>query len=417
MYWATNGAMKSFSASDFLSVCANASDSSVTSELWLVQDRTSGLVTAVFLLLFLVIGLPWNLLVVVTIVKQKLYTQPTIILLLSLVLTDLILLVFHLPFATIVGFHGEYLFGSSDQVRCLVCDKTGFISLLFSLNSIFTISLMSADRFLFIYKPFQYIHYVTKWRTVVAIVVAWLIATVVAILPLVRFGNITYSDVTLACGLEVSFASSHYPIFVLVVSSLPMIPVIVCNMWVCCIVQRNIQAIYKVKRSLKLSTPDDCKFYRNMKKKRREKETHLFKVFGVLLLSNAITWLPTLVTILLFFSGTAVPASFISTAHVLFLSQTVLHPIIETTLIKEVRVPLKNILFCCCIVVRAKVFPDKRACCFETGRQKSGKHSDDLQGTTSSNHCGFIDVCTAALLFEPSQSSVNDTEAPSENIG
>ena len=58
--------MESFT-SEYLSVCANASDSNVTSEVWLVEDRTSGLVTTVFLLLFLVIGLPWNLLVVVTI--------------------------------------------------------------------------------------------------------------------------------------------------------------------------------------------------------------------------------------------------------------------------------------------------------------------------------------------------------------
>ena len=113
-----------------------------------MEDRTSGLVTAVFLLLFLVIGLPWNLLVIVTIVKQKLYTQPTIILLLSLVVTDLFMLVFHLPLVMVTGYSGEYVFGSSDSVRCSVCSNTGFVSVLCSVNSIFTIALMSIDRFM-----------------------------------------------------------------------------------------------------------------------------------------------------------------------------------------------------------------------------------------------------------------------------
>jgi hypothetical protein len=114
-----------------------------------VEDRVSGIVKSVFLLLFLVVGLPWNLLVIATIVKQRLYTQPTIILLLSLVITDLVLLVLHLPLVAIVGFHGEYLFGNSDNTRCRICGMTGAISVWFSLISIFTISIMSVDRFLF----------------------------------------------------------------------------------------------------------------------------------------------------------------------------------------------------------------------------------------------------------------------------
>jgi hypothetical protein len=94
-------------AINFMTTCANASDSNIT-VLWLVEDRVSGIVTATFLLLFLVIGLPWNLLVIATIVKQRLYTQPTIILLLSLASSDLVLLVLHLPLVMIVGFHGEF---------------------------------------------------------------------------------------------------------------------------------------------------------------------------------------------------------------------------------------------------------------------------------------------------------------------
>ena len=169
--------------SKFHSVCANASDSDVTSEVWLVEDRTSGLVIAVFLLLFQVIGLPWNLLVIVTIVKQKLYTQPTIILLLNLVITDLVLIVSHLPLVMVTGFYGEYILGGSDCIRCSVC-KTGFITVVITFNSIFTLSLMSIDGFLFIYKPFTMKDTSQSGGlSVVAIAVAGLIAAVLSTPP------------------------------------------------------------------------------------------------------------------------------------------------------------------------------------------------------------------------------------------
>ena len=269
----------------YLSVCANASDSSVTSELWLVEDRTSGLVTAVFLLLFLVIGLPWNLLVVVTIVKQKLYTQPTIILLLSLVITDLVLLVFHLPLVMVTGFSGEYVFGSSDSVRCSVCSNTGFVSVLCSVNATFTIALMSIDRFLFIYKPLHYDRYITKWRTVVAIAVAWLVAVAICVLPLIGFGDIIYTSRNFSCHI---YLGPKYGLFLLVLLCLAILPVIVLNAWVCCIVQRNIHAIYKVRQSMKISTSTEhSEAYRSVEKKRHEKERHLYLVFGAMKRGNS----------------------------------------------------------------------------------------------------------------------------------
>ncbi len=88
---------------DFESVCDSdsdagnsTSDAGNTSEYWMVQETVTGQVTAAFLLLILVVGLPWNLLVVFTIVKEKLYHQPTIVLLLILALNDLFVLVVEL---------------------------------------------------------------------------------------------------------------------------------------------------------------------------------------------------------------------------------------------------------------------------------------------------------------------------------
>ena len=391
--------MENSGLSQYLSVCANASND--TSELWLVEDRTSGLVTAVFLLLFLVIGLPWNLLVIVTIVKQKLYTQPTIILLLSLVITDLVLLVFHLPLVMVTAFSGEYVFGSSDSVRCSVCSNTGFVSVLCSVNAIFTIALMSIDRFLFIYLPLHYDRYITKWRTVVAIAVAWLVAVAICVLPLIGFGDIIYTSESFSCDIDPGL---EYGIFLLVLVCLAILPVIVLNVWVCCIVQRNIHAIYKVRQSMKNSTSTEhSKAYRSVKKKRHDKERHLYLVFGALLCSNIISWLPIIVTSLIFISGSTVSPDAIAAALVLFLSQVTVHPIIETALLKEVRVPLLAILFCCCAAVKGKLSSNKGN--GRMGQNRTTPHQN--QGTENtaviaSDKCctrDFLDTCGVAVLF------------------
>ena len=85
-----------------------------TSDLWLVEDKVTGQVTAAFLLLILVVGLPLNLLAVITIVKEKLYHQFTIALLLNLAISDICILIFVIPFQIVIGFAGEFILGTSD---------------------------------------------------------------------------------------------------------------------------------------------------------------------------------------------------------------------------------------------------------------------------------------------------------------
>ena len=268
---------------------------------------------------------------IVTIVKQKRYTQPTIILLLSLVITDLVLIVSHLSLVMVTGFYGEYIFGGSDSIRCSVC-KTGFITVVFTFNSIFTISLMSIDRFLFIYKPLHYERYITKWRTVVAIAVAGLIAAVLSTPPLLGFGEIVFFRHSIICSLDLVPDNNGYRILVTVVGVVAIIPVIVCNIWVCCIVQRNIRAIYKVKGT----APGHTEVCRTLRKKGQEKQLHLCRVFGTLLFFNIIFWLPIIVVSLILFAGMPVTRTSIVFSQTFFLSQSTVHPIIETTLIKEV---------------------------------------------------------------------------------
>ena len=140
-----------------------------------------------------------------------------------------------------------------------------------------------------------------------------------------------------------------------------------------------------------------------MKKKRNEKEVHLFKVFGALLCATALLWFPLTVVTMLFFFGVAVNASSVA-SKVLFYCQATFHPIIETILIK-VRKPLKIIFFSCCNGVKNKL----------VSNTDSDGHLNDESGAGTSSTCyrharDFLDVCRAALLFDQSQHETNNTK-------
>jgi hypothetical protein len=237
---------------------------------------------------------------------------------------------------------------------------------------------------------------------VVAIAVIWFIAAVISVIPLIGFGNFIYSGRTIACSIDYSLDNDYYAIFLLVVAIVAVSPVIVCNTWVCCIVQRNIRAIYKIKGSTKSLMEVEC--YQTLKEKRHEKGMHLCKVFGSLLCLNLLSWLPAVITSFITLSGVLAPQPMVTFAALSFLSQATVHPIMETTLIKEVREPLKKTLFKCCVIIKAKLTSDKEH------DQEANKSNEE----TTITQCEFLHICGAAILFGNYQHS--KSEAVCESV-
>ena len=388
-------------------ICANPSDVNITSGLWLVQveDKTRAQVAASFLLLILVVGLPWNSLVVGIILKKKLYTQPTIILLLNLVLTDLFFLILEAPSQVWVGFNGEYNYGGTDSIRCKVCQFGVPITVL-PLTALYTISYMSFDRFMFIYKPLKYDKIITCFRTLLVLGLTWVFNALISILPVIGYGDAIFIPDLLAC----IFDHFHdYLYVILTIALIPMVPTLVCNIWLLCIVQKNIKAVYSVRRSSSsaASNQEEDKFYKVMKKQRHQKELHLVWVFVALVCCNLVTWLPIIIQALLFSLKTDFPPVFSTVSIVLFASQAVLHPIVETSLIKEVREPHKMIALYCCVKIKSKLSSDIISSSPEPRHGCCGYCGDDAQSPGHSG-CGLLDICNAAVLMNYPHSSKSD---------
>ena len=112
------------------------------------------LASAIIHLLLVIVGIPWNIIVLITIFSKCLFKQPTYILLLNLVVADLLNLCF-LFFIVSSNITQEFALGNSDYSRCPV-SHTVVISMI-SLNfvSYYTLTLMSIDRLIYLKWPLR----------------------------------------------------------------------------------------------------------------------------------------------------------------------------------------------------------------------------------------------------------------------
>lgn len=338
---------------EFGSFCENASENNTTDIIWQLQGgfRISAMVLAVFQILILSVGLPWNLMVIVTIVKEKLYKHPTIVLLLNLVTIDFLYIILVLPINIVVGTAGEFILGRSDLMRCNSC-QIGILDPIFPILLSLFYLLIDCSTFT---SPF-----ITKVSSLypgyLAISTIWLVVLIISAIPLFNIGKI--NDIIVfyrpfaACTL-ISFTNDVeievvFIVLIFIIICLPLIVLIVCNICVIYIVQKTIREVYNAK-----ANNEDVYFNQKIKQIRQKKQFHLIKVFGGLVISCLISWLPMTILIFLFYSSgnnykdyEKVPTAFQVIAFIFFRAQVAIHPILETTLIRDVRKPLMKMLCC-----------------------------------------------------------------------
>ena len=389
-------------ASNYSCLRANLSEDSITLSYW-IPERSSfynRYIVIIVNLLFLVIGTPFNIYVIISIFRKHHSTEPTMMLLLSLATADLLICIIVLPITIITGIADDFVFGGSDYVRCQVC-QMGLLFHIFSIASMYTVALMSVDRFLYIWRPLRYERYMTVKIVRSLIVAAWLLSIAVSVTPLFGFGSIIFSQFVLTC--TVAFGGSSrlakniwYLLLLVLVGMVPIISLIVTNVWVFCIALKSMRKHYKMMNEQKYV--DDL--LRRVKQEKNKRELRLIKTFIVILVTNVVTWIPVLVIMTSSIAYEPTESSYSMDAlvfktsfiYLTLLSQSVVHPITESRTLFSVKKKMSNVLGRMCDKCSGSNENASNQCC---GRQ-----------------CIFIYVCSAAFL--PAASDEPDT--PSTNI-
>ncbi len=374
--------------------CSNASSDFVTTECWTIQDRVDivdGSITASVLLVLILIGLPWNALVLVTIIKEKLYQQPSVNLLLNLIVTDIAFLVLVVPLLIVTGFAGEFILGNSDKTRCWTC-RFSFVTLTLLYNSLFTIGLMSLDRFFYIYKPLQYDRIVSKKWMIVPILLAWIFSLTIGATFLFIPGieNNKFQAVVLSCVSDINYI---FVVVIIVIGFAVLVVIFITNVLIIRIVLKNLKLIYLKRKSTIGTTAEDLtrrEIRTRINKTRHAKQLHLFRVFGALMLSYIFTWLPyiSVLVALIVKNFETVPHTYITVSFILFYSQAVIHPMLQTVFIADVRRPLKKL-------IKNSIF------CLKTSHNSSDL--EDSHDTHCCKSCFFCMAISEAVLPQRSE--------------
>ncbi len=338
----------------FTSYCYedNVSRNTVTVEYWdshgINDDyRVTSTFTAAFMLLLMLIGLLANSLIIVSIIKEKLFKETTHILVLNLAISDFLLCLLVMPFTVVAGFAGGYVFGSSDFTRCQVCLQTGVVLTFFTVLSSNTIGLISLDRFIFIKFPLHYEKLVTVPRVTVTIILTWLLSITEAIPPILGFGEIKYGYSMSSCFLN--FFTNlenalYYGLLIIFLNLIPIIVTIVTNIWIACITRKQIKTVYGSSIGSEQNT--DKAMQRKSKRKIMIKQLILLRVFGVIILANIIVWVPVLFPSIVFqaIKKTDIPLGFYVYLYICFVVHSILHPLIEGCFIPQVRTAVHRVL-------------------------------------------------------------------------
>jgi len=344
---------------NFSCFAANISKDSVTEVEWMPaseDSKESIWIVSALLLVFAAVGIPLNIGILIILVRQRFYKEPSSFLLFNLGLLDLLSCVMFIPFLVVPGlFGGEYVFGSSDFQRCLSCYSGSMIILLLVLVSWHLLALMSIDRLLYIQKPLHYDRILTVPRLSIAIGVIWFLCIFLVLPPVFQFGDIRYSDSLATCTPSFTsrtrFGASYVYMFFLIIECMVLLFVLVgANVSLIRVLRRE------SKKRLEITTEhtnSGSEFNQYAKRKYSEQQIRMVKMFGSIFTVNLVTWVPgVLLSIVMVSLGfDRFPPGVLALTYLSFLSQTVIHPILETLLVARMRQLVKKYLLnfiCCC---------------------------------------------------------------------
>ena len=285
----------------------------------------------IFLFLFFIIGLPWNALVIGIILKKNLFTRPSVMLMLTLAISNFLTCLLAMPFHLVVSLlaKSNSRFMADDFMIFNKICQASFLYVWFQLVSIFTVAMMSLDRVIYLKKPLTYEGIVTPWRLLVAILVVWIVFMGVSLLGARRY---RYNPVFTICTLGGDIV--HFEIVILLFVLGTLIQLFGCG---CIIYITRKHLLRNLRRALGNNIQTQSDIVRSYNKS----QLQLVKVFGAIVTVSLSTALLAVVggvfsTYTGMTSETAINIYHTISATFLF-SKPVLDPIVESYMTHEIR--------------------------------------------------------------------------------
>ena len=170
----------------------------------------------------------------------KAWKRPSDIFLTNMLLNNLIIVIFVLPFPIITCASGEWIFGSTWSQKAIVCQ---FAAYLFTYSFGVTtesLVLVSFDRFFYIVKALQYEKYMTSNKAVIIVAVSWILAAILCSTPLYGLGKFEFDSSNGNC-VSIIENEVGFSVYFSVVFSRFIISIIVTSAWTYCYTRKYLK--------------------------------------------------------------------------------------------------------------------------------------------------------------------------------
>ena len=305
--------------------CSNSS--------FIISDKLNGPALAIVVGIEMILALLTNLAIFIfTLYQWKSLKQPSIIFLTGLVLANLIMAIFFMPFTVITAAVGEWIFGKTAREKQAVCEFVGFMFGLSVGYSTHTLALVSFDRFLFIVKPLLYIKYMKTRTAVVIISTLWVLVTFLNTTPLYGLGQFKFSPRISSCFPKFT---RHYVIYFSLVSIIPYTTIIVTSTWTFIHTKRfitrrhneNMVASLSVERQELRQTIYNRKIY------------NLIGIFGTLLIVHLLSLAPYIILCIvgLIVGFRAIPTILFASTLVFYLLHNFTNAVVQSYFRQDLR--------------------------------------------------------------------------------
>lgn len=275
------------------------------------------MVTAFFSNLFVII---------VTLCHPKTWKQTSTIFLTSLLLADLVAVVFVMPFTVGATARSRWIFGESLEEKNVICQLVGYMFWYSILLVAMTLAAVSVDRFVFIVRPLVHKKYFKPRIACIAVVVVWVTCAGLSSTPFYGLGEFEYSKSVGTCDMNVEY---RFVILFSIIIALIVGTIAVTSIWTYCF----------TKRFLDQHQGDDNLY--NVKKRR------ILGMFGSLTLACLICYgFGIAMAVVANFPGLILPDGVYATAYFLVYFLTLANPLIQSCF----RPDVKAVFAKCCVL-------------------------------------------------------------------
>uniref|UniRef100_A0A1X7TTS8 G-protein coupled receptors family 1 profile domain-containing protein n=2 Tax=Amphimedon queenslandica TaxID=400682 RepID=A0A1X7TTS8_AMPQE len=290
------------------------------------QEFSSPVVAAVLIIQVILALIANGVVLSITLYQRKSWKQSSTIFFTSLILAHLVLNLLYLPFTIIALAAGEWIFGSTDEEKRGTCTFAAFVFVSSILAIFMTLAAISFDRFLFIVKPHLHKRFMRPWVALTLTIAIWTLSAVLSFTPFFGFGHFLYFSRIGSC--FPIWATLEYELYTLALVATNLLIIAVTSVLTFCFTRRFIN-------NQSLITPNVY----SCEKKR------LFGIFGAMLLSYVVCFIPSVILIFLFLFPFTMPVEYIVTCFVSVLFVTTVNPLIQSYFRPEVKAIINSMFF------------------------------------------------------------------------